>query len=61
MAEYVDANRGRVTISQLVDMARGTGKGEFSSRRNGKDKEMLLPEDRESRIGEVIELSKEVR
>ena len=63
LAEAVHDQQGRLTVAQLVDIARGTGKGEFtvvSRGRKGGGKGSITAKDRESLIGEVIDLSKEV-
>ena len=61
VAEYVSRNKGRVTLNQLADLARGSGKGEFGlsghSSKSGPGKATV---DLEDLCGAPDKLSKEV-
>ncbi len=62
IVETVHKERGRVTLSQLADMARGLGNGEFKVPGRGKrSKGTTSSLDKDSLDGEVVKLSKEVR
>ena len=61
VAEYVRAHRGRVTLNQLADLARGAGKGEFSlSTHASKSGPSKASVDLTELCGGAVGLSKEV-
>ena len=61
VAQAVQRERGRVTLSKLAEMARGTGKAEFNTVSGGRRRKTTTSSlDRDAVLKQTVKLSKEV-